>query len=142
MALTKNPLTQAIDYGLDISTFASSSFLQPDIDPSMPLITGNRVVAEAIARRLLTRRGKLIGSPNYGIDVRDFLNAAIDTRQISSIQGVIQTEVEKEERVETAVVGVTFAGERLTTDVRGATADGPFELVLNVSAVTVELLAS
>lgn len=142
MDLTQNPLTIDIDYGSDVSTFAAGSFLEPDIDPSMPLITGNRVVAEALARRLLTRRGKLIGSPNYGIDVRDLLNSAVDTRQISAIQGIIQTEVEKEERVESAVVVVSFASSKLTIDVRGATAEGPFEFVLLVSEVTVELLAA
>ncbi len=55
------------DFVVDVSTF-------PDLDSSFTLITGRRVIAEAILRRLLTPRGGLAYDPDFGLDVRGWLN--------------------------------------------------------------------
>lgn len=125
----------AIDYGTDISTFS-------DLDPSFAPIVGKRVLAEAIARRLSTRRGGLPYDLNYGTDVRSWLNESMSTDAASRCAQACEAEASKDERVYSADAQVTFelATSRLTIRMSVQSGEGPFALVLSVSAVSVELL--
>ena len=130
----------AIDFGTDVSTYKNG-----DVDPYFGLIAGYRVIAEAVARRLETPRGSLPGDPNYGSDVRVFLNRDFDASPAALfvVRSTIEQEAEKEERVESCSASVTFdfARNRLRTVITLEAGDGPFELVLDVSAVSVALLS-
>lgn len=129
-------MTMATDYGTDVSTF-------PDLDPSFTLISGPRVVIEAIARRLVTPRGTMPGRPNDGIDVRQWLNDSVDAGTLARMHGAIESEIAKDERVQRAAVSLAFDAAsrtlRITINVR--LDDGPFDLVLSVDRVTLSLLA-
>ncbi len=123
------------DFGSDVSTF-------PDLDPSFSTLTGPRVVAEAIARRLSTPRGSLPFYPDYGIDIRSWVNETITRGKLAQFRRDLEAECVKDERVLTADASLAFNVK--TNDMQIAititTADGPFSLVLGVTAVTVALL--
>ena len=110
--------------------------------------TGVRLVAEAIYRRLITRRGELLGGEEereYGMRVADYLGADTSPGELAKVEGLIRQEILKDARVQS--VDVTIAEvegsgteTEWTVNVDGFTALGPFELVLAVSAVTTELV--
>lgn len=122
------------DYGSAVSWVS-------DMAPEGHVVTGNRVVAEALARRLMTPRGRLIGYPNYGYDLTQFVNADMSERDLIAMQAGIKAECEKDERVESASVASVLRSDGLmTVTINVVGAKGPFSLVLEVSAVTVKLL--
>ncbi len=133
------PVPAEPTFGTDFSTFVGGVM---DLDPNFALIGGPRVVAEAVARRLMTPRGGLLGTPNYGIDLRAFLNAAMTPDTIASVKAAVQAEATEDERVLSASADVTFteSTQSLRVAVQGLTAVGPFSLVLAVSSLTVSLL--
>lgn len=109
--------------------------------------SGVRLVAEAAYRRLITPRGLLQGGDdeaNYGLDLADLIGAVMTPSQIAAIPGQIESELLKDERIETVTATVTSVqtgpGVTLTILVDASTAEGPFSLDLSVSQVTVELL--
>lgn len=112
-------------------------------DLSMPsyMATENRVVAEAVLRRWTTSPGELIDDPNYGYNVMDLVSDDLGPRQIAYAQQRLAAEAQKDERVKSASVVLTLsaAGE-LTINAHIVTARGPFDLVVAVSATSVELL--
>ena len=106
-------------------------------------VSGFRVVGEAIARRWFTPRGRLIGYPNYGFFLPDYINADMSPRDIAALRAGAAAEAEKDERVEKCTVAATLdrtTGE-MTIDARIDTAKGPFDLVVTASSVTVELVS-
>ena len=125
----------ATDYGTDLACVT-------DLDPNMAEITGRRVLAEALARRLTCPRGGLIDDPTYGYDLRAFLNADIDTPTLSRIAGQVAAECLKDERVVGCSASVLFpsAGIMVVT-VNVTDFAGPFPLVLSITAVNVTILA-
>jgi phage baseplate assembly protein W len=123
------------DFGTDISTY-------PDLDPSFGVISGQRVLAEAIARRLSTPAGTLTFSPDFGKDIRDSLNESFTQAKLSALQRAIRAEVEKDERVLSASVVVAYDAPSSTIHATIAleSAAGPFNLVLAISAVSITVL--
>lgn len=105
---------------------------------------GVRLVAEAIYRRLITRKGQLLGSPDYGLRVADFLGADTSPGEITRATNLIKQEVLKDQRVDSVDVVVTeveIGAERdWTITIEAFTGLGPFTLVLGVSDVTIALL--
>ena len=105
-------------------------------------VSGNRVVAEALARRLRTPRGRLIGYPNYGYDLTQYVNADMSPRDIAALCAGARNECMQDERVIGAVVSAVLGKDGILTvaiDVVGAL--GPFQMTLAVSSVTVNLLS-
>lgn len=128
-----------VDYGTTVSCTS-------DLDVSGNLISGIRVLSEALTRRLLTPRGRLLDDPDYGYDVTGLINADMTSQEINQISGQIDTEIMKDERVtnsSTTAVLNSLPGNvvSLTTTTTVTTGSGPFRLVLNVSAITVQLLS-
>jgi hypothetical protein len=113
-----------------------------DLDPGMAEVGGITVLAQALARRLITPRGQLIDDPNYGYDLNGFLNDDIDPIQDPPrIAAGIDLELQKDERVFSSTSQVTFATNVITTTTQVLSALGPFTFVLAVSNVTAQLLA-
>lgn len=111
-------------------------------------VTGARLVGEAAWRRLNTRRGLLRGGEkeaNYGIDLSELVGSVQAKSDEAALPGRIQSELEKDERIDSVAVSVlattTTAGLvsfEITIDAE--TKSGPFQLVIAASAVTVDLL--
>lgn len=122
------------DLGVDISCV-------DDLSPSMAEVTGRTLLAQAIARRYMTPRGRLIDDLNYGFDLTQFVNDDLSLADIARIQAGAQAEAEKDERVESAsvTINVSAVGLMVVTVVM-VDSNGPFTLVLSVNSVSVQLL--
>lgn len=103
-------------------------------------VTGNRIVAEAIARRLITPRGRLVDDPNYGFALSEFVNADLTPADLAQIQAGVQAECVKDQRVRSATATVILAGAVLIATIVLTTGNGPFTLVLSVSDVSAQIL--
>lgn len=128
--------------GTDISTPVSDEGLL-DLDPAFGLASERVSLAQAIGRRITTRRGTLawIGDdPDYGLDVRDYLGSDVDGAVAFRVGAMVQSEVMRDERVLACTASASITDGTLTLSLRLADAAGPFRLVLAISAVTVELL--
>ncbi len=126
----------ATDYGQDFT-------LVTDLETTLGVTTGPRIVAEAIARRLQTPNGRLIGDPNYGYDVTQFVNQDMSPADIDDIERSVALEAEKDERVASAEASAVLDAEGVLEITLNATliTDETFTLVLAVSDVTVEILS-
>lgn len=124
----------SISYGHDL-------FCVTDIDPGAIEVDGRVLLAQALARRLITPRGGLIDDPNYGYDVTQFLNDDIQPATITRMQGQIVAEMLKDERVLAASCQVQFVGSQLMITISITDGIGPFPLVLAISAVSVQILS-
>lgn len=126
--------TEPFGYGKDLSCVS-------DLTETMEEVEGPLVVAQAIVRRLTTPRGGLPYDPNYGLDVRGFLNRATTTAELRSIAGQVRLEVTKDDRVESASVTVTAPSLntlRIALDVEMADPEQTeFALTLAVTSSTV-----
>ncbi len=119
------------NYGTDLAGYL-------DLTPTMAETSGNRLLAEACARRLITPRGGLIDDPNYGYDVTELINDDLGPRDLAILSSGIQQELLKDERVIAVEALVTLgAGGNLVITVNLTGANGPFLLVLGVSSVLV-----
>lgn len=122
------------DYGTDISGVG-------DIDPYGSIVTGPRIVAEACARRLSTPQGRVIDDPNYGFDLTQFINDDVTNASLAQLRAGAVEECLKDERVLTARCDAVFAKSILTVTIAIVDGDGPFSLVLSVSATSVSILS-
>jgi hypothetical protein len=110
-------------------------------------VRGVKTVAQACYRRLITPRGALRGGEeeaNYGLDLVGLLGGPVEVGDVAAMERAIAAELKKDQRVSGADVTITEteAGGDIawTVAIQGYTAKGPFDLVLAVSGVTVELV--
>lgn len=128
--------------GTDISTPVSDEGIL-DLDPTFALATGRVQLAQALGRRITMRRGELgwIGDdPDQGVSIFDYLGSSTDASTAFRCAAAVQAEMMRDERVLACEASASVTDGTLTLTARIADADGPFRLVLVVSAVTVELL--
>ena len=114
-----------------------------DIDPGLSLVYDERtLLLQAIARRLITPRGSLFYNTDYGFDLRGYLNASLTARQVAALEGEIQAECEKDERVSSADVTVraTAATNTFVVKIELDAIFGQTSMTMLVSDVTVEIL--
>lgn len=121
------------DFGTDLSSY-------PDLDLGA-LITGPRVLLEALARRLTTPPGTLPEDPEYGYDARQLINGTYSPRDLAREERRAAAQCEMDERVLAADVRMhlVFATGQVTLTVRAMTASGPFSLTLDISQAAVVL---
>lgn len=117
-----------LDYGTDLSC-------TDDLTETMIEVSGPTVLAQSLYRRLTTRRGGLLGEPNYGYDVRAMLSRASSPRDFASFPAQIRAEAVKEDGVADAAVRVEQPDpETLIIELVCATPEGPLTLTLTVGA--------
>lgn len=121
------------DYGLDLSCV-------DDLTPGMVEVTGRIVLAQAIARRLMTPRGYLCDDPTYGYDVTQRVNDDMSARDLAMLYANVRNECLKDERVMDAAVTGTLSSGVLLLTITLTDGDGPFALVLGVTNVDVTIL--
>jgi len=111
-----------------------------DLDVNLAVVSGRTALAQALCRRLMTRRAGLWYAPNYGTDLRQFLNTA--PVQTSIVEQAAENECLKDERVEdiSATAEHLEARQTIQLKLRITEAGGTFDLTVLVSALTVELL--
>jgi len=123
--------------------FGSDVLVFPGLDPNLTLVNDGRVVAEALARRLSTPRGSLPFHPDYGLDLRGYLNDAMTPERLYQLRAAAELECEQDERVQSAEVKASFslATQSLRVSINVTTNTGDLRFVLNVSQVSVDLLS-
>jgi hypothetical protein len=121
-------------YGTDISILNG--------DLAFVTQTGLQNLSNAILRRWQTPRGGLFYDPNYGTDLRDWVNAKLDPADQARLGGLAEDEAEKDERITQATVTTNFT--ILTNGFQISAAFlsslGPFSLIANVSQMGIQLL--
>lgn len=129
----------AVDYGTDVSTYRDG-----DLDPTFTIISGRRVISEAVARRLETPRGTCLRDPNYGSDTRGWLNRdfVAAEKTLFRLKALIEAEAEKDERVLGAEASIAYdpAIQKLRVVIMLEAAGGPFQLVLDITQVSVAII--
>jgi hypothetical protein len=125
------------DYGRDFMCLTG-------IDPMLRTVTGIPLMCQVALHRLYCRRGALLSNPNDAtLDARDFIGKGVSTdADLITIQGLCVAALLGDDRISSATVTARFNSgtQRLELTVRGTGSDGPFFLVLSVSALTVEVL--
>jgi hypothetical protein len=114
-----------------------------DLDPTFRLVSGREGLAQALARRLSTKRGELalIGDDeDYGLDVREFVGEDVGPRATFELAAQVEAETLRDERVLSATATASFAGGVLTLSLALSDAAGPFRLTLAVTDVSVSVL--
>jgi hypothetical protein len=109
--------------------------------------SGVKLVAEACYRRLTTPRGMLQGGQdeqNYGLDLVRLIGQVVTPSQAAALEGQIQSELLKDERIDSVTATVTSTVNGAVTSwniqISAQTGEGPFTLEIGVSGVTVSLL--
>lgn len=120
----------ATDLGTDIDC-------ADDHGMSFGVATGRKNLANALARRLMTPRGGLFYDPDYGLDVRAYLNAAITDAKLAELAQAIEAECRKDPRVQDVSAAVSVDRTSVTRGLKLKLAiedaDGPFTDILTIS---------
>lgn len=134
-------LEQETDFPVAPFGYGSDLACASDLEAGMREVDGLSIEAlsQAILRRLDCQRGALPDDPDYGIDLRSYLNEGTTTAELRSLAGRIRNEVSKDDRVDrvTVTVAPTSTGSslRVQLDVQPIDARiGGFSLTLTASS--------
>lgn len=136
-----------VDYGRDLSCVGDLTLSMDECGTGVagPL-GGVTIVAQAVARRLMTPRGSLADDEDYGDDLRELVGGTIDLRfGLGQITARAQREILKEQRVSACTVAGNYdaTAKILTLNILLVAAGvGPFTLTLAISAVSVTILSA
>ncbi len=107
--------------------------------------TAQRLLGEALVRRLITERGSLLDDPTYGFALIDFLGDDFDAVKLAALPGLVRLELQKDERVDSVrvtarsvQVGATIEV-TLEIQVEGVEV-GPFDLVVRATELELSVL--
>ncbi len=89
-------------YGSDLSCADDLAADMAEVDGFSTL-----ALAQAIVRRLDCPRGGLPDDPDYGIDLRSYVNRGTTRDGILALAGAVRSEIEKDDRVDRVAVTVT-----------------------------------
>lgn len=123
------------DFGSDISTASG-------LDPDFVLRTGLPVLAEALARLYQTPQGSDSWRPEWGRDLRRYLNEPLTEERLAQLQAEAEEGAELDERILEAEATATFNARTSTVrlTVRGTTGTGPFVFTFTLDEAGVALL--
>jgi phage baseplate assembly protein W len=111
-----------------------------DVTPELAEVIGQSpyAIAQAIVRRLITPRGGLLDDPDYGLDLRSYVNRGITLIELARLQDSVRGEVQKDDRVSDARVDLSYDAAahslRCTVTITPVEIElGTFTLTFNVS---------
>lgn len=96
-------MADPFDYGADVSTHTNG-----DWDGSFAIMTGPRVLLEALLNRLECEPNTLVEDPEYGVGVYRYLNGPMTTAEANELQAKTTLQWERDQRVRHANVRVEF----------------------------------
>jgi phage baseplate assembly protein W len=112
-----------------------------DLEQGDVLVAGQTNLRDALVRRLQTPRGGLWYDPDYGLDLREFVQRHWDDAAQYEMQILTQAECEKDLRVQRAEVTVERLEQgRLEYRIAIQTFEGPFDFVVSVDQLEVSLV--
>jgi phage baseplate assembly protein W len=118
-------------YGRDLSCVLDLTEDMADVDENSTLAIG-----QALVRRLITPNGTLFDEPDYGEDIRAYMNRGVTSRDLRGYEGKIRNEVTKDDRVAEARVTVAMVA---PTEMDIAIQVTPVDPVLGVFTLTLAL---
>lgn len=107
------------------------------------LVSGRANLSDALARRFISLLGSVPDDPEYGLDLRDYLNAGLTPAGLSQLRNAIVTQAGADPRIQSVdSVDFTFneGANALTVTLGLSDGQGPFDLILGINSVTVEIL--
>ena len=127
---------------LDPSNLGTDVSYYGDVGLRWALATGQLNLAYALLRRLSSDPGSLYYDPSYGFNLMGSLNGGFSRTALATLQSRIVAECTKDPRVQSCACTVTANGAAgtLTVSLIIESAEGPFDLVLGVNSLTVEIL--
>lgn len=104
------------------------------------------ILGQAIEMRLSTQRGTLWTDPEYGLPLSDYVNEDLTQQKLIRIQSEVRSEIEKDERVNSATVKATAVsgakGLSLRLEMQISPSNAPsFPLTLDITDLTVSKFA-
>ena len=124
------------DLGTDVDA-------RSDVPLRWGLVSGRSNLNDALARRFISLLGSMPDDPEYGLDLRDYLSAGLTPSGLAQLRNAIVTQAGADPRIQSVdSVDFTFnEGSNALTVVLGLSdGQGPFDLILGINAVTVEIL--
>ena len=109
-------------------------------------VSGVRVIAESVFRRLSTPRGTVANAPTFGYDLSGYLGAVGGRIGAVALPAIVEAEVLKDDRIQAASCEVEFerdgGDETLTITLSVVPLDeaDSFDLTLSVDDATVALV--
>jgi phage baseplate assembly protein W len=128
-------------YGRDLSCVS-------DISPTLDEVDGFDLlaIAQAAVRRLTTPRGSLPDDPDYGIDIRSYLNVGITAAGITQAESEIANELAKDDRLDAVSTTFTLSNKTITLRVLATPIDSSQEFAFTITvdefSAQLELLAA
>lgn len=113
-----------------------------DLDPTFSLVSGRANLVRALARRLTTPRGSLQSDPDYGLDLRTLVGGAFSADDLRRLEAEVGAELRRDPRVVDATVRLSLVERTLSLNAQVRDGTGPFDLVLEVSRVSVSVLSA
>lgn len=106
------------------------------------LVSGTRLLSEAVIRRLTTPRGSIWGDEDYGFDIAGYVGAVGVGIAVAALPSILESEVLKDDRIESCAVIATRDDDEITIKLRmrSASSSGDFALTLAVGDVGVSVL--
>lgn len=110
-----------------------------DLDANLSIVTGRRCLIENLARRLVTEKTGMLDDPTYGEPLHDIVGDVFDPIEYAQ---KVERQFLDDERVEAASVSATYDIATRSAMLNGVVddGDGPFDFVIAVSDLTVEIL--
>lgn len=123
------------DFGTDVACLT-------DLDTGLGAVRGNDCLKQWLVHSIITPTGSLSYAPNFGVDVREYLSAAVGPLELQQLRALIRSTWESDDRVDSADVTVSFDSNTQALGIVGSvqTAAGPFSLTLAITAVSVAVL--
>lgn len=114
-----------------------------DWNPARVLITGRRLLVQALYRRYITRRGRLIYDLNYGTCLQDMIDDAMGPGDMVRKSQQVAAEALKDDRVTACTCVGTFTPSTGVLQFATVVTDGvgPFPLTLAVTSLTLAILS-
>lgn len=124
--------TGDLGFGADLSCTDDITHDAAELPGDSPL-----AVAQANYRRLTTPHGSVPDDPDYGLDVRGFLNRGLTQKSLQEIPGQVRGELRKDDRNDPSNLVVTMTilpdFKSFDLDIRAQAATGPYTLTLAVT---------
>jgi hypothetical protein len=92
------------EYGTDLSCVSDLTETLDEVDASSPFC-----IVQALCRRYQTPRGLLPDDADYGLDLVSWLHRGILARDLREIEGALEAEALKDDRVDEISVSAVYA---------------------------------
>lgn len=125
----------------DLTKIAATTdlFCIEDMRPDMPIVSGRAALAQRLARRLQTPRGRFKWWPLFGTDLRAYLLTKTPARQVAS---AAEAECAKDEQVESVSVSAEIQnnGRQIHLVILVTDVAGPFQFTLTIDDAVAKLI--